>query len=279
MTRLIPTTRSRWCSCRLLLGSLGILASGPPPALGMDETAAAIEPQEPNAPNLAPEQDWPSPVADDERYSFFLADVLEYRPGAGGADFRADIEAWYGGDRNRVWIQGEGQRDTSLKADYDLEAQVLYGRFLARYYDVLVGGGVETQKFRGAAVTRGQATISIQGLVPYAYEVQPSVFVSHAGHVAGRLAISKDLLLTQRLILQPRLEVNAAIQRVVEFTTGRGLNNTEFGLRLRYEVWREFAPYVGLSFDRSFFETATLVRADGGDPRQVRFVAGLRVWL
>jgi copper resistance protein B len=84
--------------------------------------------------------------------------------------------------------------------------------------------------------------------------------------------------MTQRLILQLRFETNAAIQRVVEFTTGSGLNNLEFGFRLRYEIRRGFAPYVGLSLDRSFGDTATLVRQEGGNPSQVRLAAGVRMW-
>lgn len=97
-------------------------------------------------------------------------------------------------------------------------------------------------------------------------------------NLSARLSATKDLQLTQRLILQPRVETNAAVQRVERFTTGAGLNNLELGLRLRYEIWRKFGPYAGVSFDWSFFDTAKLVRADGGDPRQVRFLAGLRVW-
>ena len=104
------------------------------------------------------------------------------------------------------------------------------------------------------------------------------MFIDQNGAVSGRLTLTKDLLLTQRLILQGRLETNAAVQRVEKFTTGSGLNNLEFGVRLRYEIRREFAPYVGVSLERSFGETATLVRQDGGDPSQVRFVVGVRAW-
>jgi copper resistance protein B len=96
--------------------------------------------------------------------------------------------------------------------------------------------------------------------------------------VSARLTLTKDLLLTERLILQSRFETNAAIQRVEEFTTGSGLNNLEFGVRLRYEIERKFAPYVGVSLDRSFGETATLVREDGGNPSQIRFVVGMWAW-
>lgn len=177
-----------------------------------------------------------------------------------------------------MWFKSEGQRDTAFKADYDVDFQLLYGRFIRKYYDVQIGPRVETQTFRGSNVTRGLGVIGIQGLVPYNYELEAALFIDQNGKVSGRLSLTKDLLLTQKLILQGRFETNVAVQRVERFTTGSGLNNLEFGVRLRYEIRREFAPYVGFSIDRSFGETATLVRQEGGNPSQVRFVAGVRMW-
>ena len=232
--------------------------------------------------NLSPNEDWPSPVNDRENHLFTLIDVLEYRPKTSGGestgDYRWDIEGWYGGDYNRLWFKSEGQQDTAFKADYDVDFQLLYGRFIRKYYDVQIGPRVETQTFRGRNVTRGFGVIGIQGLVPYNYEVEAALFIDQNGKVSGRLSLTKDLLLTQRLILQGRFETNVAVQRVEEFTTGSGLNNLEFGVRLRYEIRREFAPYVGFSLDRSFGETATLVRQEGGNPSQIRFVTGVRMW-
>lgn len=226
--------------------------------------------------------DWPSPVNDQERRLFTLVDVLEYRPRTGGtgsnSDYRWDLEGWYGGDHNRLWFKSEGQRDTAFKADYDVDFQLLYGRFLWKHYDIQVGGRMETQSFRGGNVARGMGVIGLQGIVPYNYEFESALFIDQRGAVSARLSYTKDFLLTQRLILQGRFETNLAIQRVEEFTTGSGLNNLEFGGRVRYEIHREFAPYIGLSFDRSFGETATLVRRQGGDPSQVRFVVGVRMW-
>jgi len=233
-------------------------------------------------PNLSPEKGWPSPVNDRENRLFTLIDVLEYRPKTSESgrtsDYRWDIEGWYGGDYNRLWFKSEGQQDTAFKADYDVDFQLLYGRFIRKYYDFQIGPRVETQTFRGSNVTRGMGVIGIQGLVPYNYEVEAALFIDQNGKVSGRLSLTKDLLLTQRLILQGRFETNVAVQRVEQFTTGSGLNNLEFGVRLRYEIRREFAPYVGISLDRSFGETATLVRQEGGNPSQIRFVAGLRMW-
>jgi copper resistance protein B len=225
---------------------------------------------------------WPSPVNDAERYLFTLVDVLEWRPKTGGgqehSDYRWDIEGWYGGDYNRLWFKTEGQRDTAFKADYDVDAQLLYGRLIAPYYDFQIGGRMETQSFRGRNVTRGLAVIGLEGLVPYSYQIEPTLFIDQNGAVSMRFSATKDLLFTQRLILQGRLETNLAIQRVEEFSTGSGLNNLEFGIRLRYEIRRGFAPYIGLSWDRAFGETATLVRREGGNPHQLRIAVGVRAW-
>lgn len=228
--------------------------------------------------NLSPGKDWPSPVDDEMKHTFVLADLLEYRPNQKGGDFRWDVTGWHGGDFNRFWFKSEGERNTALKAEYDIDLQLLYGRFVKKYYDFQVGVRIETQSFRGVNVTRPHVVIGLNGLVPYRYEFESSLFISHQGHVSGRVTFTRDYLLNQRWILQGRVEANAAAQRVERFTTGRGLNNIEAGLRLRYEIRRKFGPYVGISYGRSFFGTADLVRQDGGDPRQLRFVAGVRVW-
>ena len=228
--------------------------------------------------NLSPGEDWPSPVDDEMKHTFLLADVLEFRPSRDGGDFNWDIEGWRGGDFNRVWFKSEGERDTAFKAGYDVDFQLLYGRFVKRYYDFQVGARVETHGSGGANATRAFAVVGIEGLVPYRYEFESALFVSHQGDVSGRVSLTRDYLLSQRWILQGRVESNIAAQRVERFGVGRGLNDIEAGLRLRYEFERKFGPYFGVSFERSFFGTADLVRRDGGDPGQVRFVVGVRVW-
>jgi copper resistance protein B len=260
----------------IILVVFSFLLSG---ATGFAQTAQnGADRQGDTQPNLSPQRDWPSPVDDMERFTFVLADVLEYRPKGDKSDFRWDIEGWHGGDDNRLWFKSEGERNTAFKADYDIDFQLLYGRFVWRYYDFQAGVRTETQSFKEENVTRVHAVVGLEGLIPYRYEVEGSLFVSHRGDVSARFTITKNFLFTQRLVFQPRLETNAAIQRVERFTTGRGLNNIEFGLRLRYEILREFAPYLGVSFDRSFSGTADLVRQEGGDPSQVRLVAGVRMW-
>jgi copper resistance protein B len=229
--------------------------------------------------NLSPEKELPEPVADNERFGSTLFDVLEFRPGRNGGDgdFRWDIEGWYGTDKNRFFYKSEGERNTAFKAEYDIDLQLLYGRMIHPYFDFQVGVRFETQTFRGANVTRPQAVVGLEGLLPYFIELESGIFIDPKGNVSGRASLTKDFLFTNRWIVQARFETNAAVQRVERFTTGRGLNNIEAGLRLRYEFSRRFAPYVGVTFDRSFFGTADLVRQEGGDPKQVRFAMGVRL--
>jgi copper resistance protein B len=229
-------------------------------------------------PNLAPGVRLPPPVMDFKKYSYTLFDVFEYRPKGNSSDFRWDIEGWRGGDFRRTWFKTEGQRNTSLKADYDIDFQLLTSRLIKPYTELQFGARLEAQKYRQANVARPMAVVTLQSLVPYNYETQTSLFVDPRGNVSARFAATKDTLVTQRLILQSRFESNAAIQQVERFTTGPGLNNLELGFRLRYEIKREFAPYIGISFDRSFGRTASLVRRDGGNTNQTRFVLGVRAW-
>jgi copper resistance protein B len=255
-------------------------AAAPAPAATPSNTPAAQTGGEGSGQgNLSPGEDWPSPVDDEMKHTFLLADVLEIRPGRDGSDFRWDVEGWHGGDFNRVWFKSEGESDTAFKAEYDVDLQLLYGRFVKRFYDFQVGARVETHGSRGSNATRVHAVVGLEGLVPYRYEFESALFVSHRGDVSGRVSFTRDYLLTQRWVLQGRVETNVAAQRVERFGVGRGLNNVEAGLRLRREFHRrKVGPYFGVSFERSFFGTADLVRQDGGDPSQVRFVAGVRLW-
>lgn len=220
---------------------------------------------------------WPSPVGDKKPDNYVLFDVLEYRPRADNSDFRWDIEGWHGGDINKLWFKTEGVQ-TALKADYDIDAQLLYARFLHKYYDFQTGIRAEARIYRGRNVTRGQAVIGAEGLIPYKFEMESALFVSQKGEVSARFSLTRDFLITQYWVVQSRLETAIAAQRVERFSTGSGLNNIEYGLRVRYDVNRKFGPYAGISFERSFFDTARIVRQNGGDTSQMIFVVGVRMW-
>ena len=241
-------------------------------------TRATSDEQKTTSPNLfPPPKDWPRPVEDQMPNTFVLADVLEFRPKGNDSEFRWDIEAWHGGDYNRVWFKSEGEQ-SATKPERNLDFQLLYARFVKRYYDFQIGARAETKTFRGASVTRGQFVIGIEGVVPYKYEMETALFISHQGDVSGRATLTRDYLFTQKWILQGRLETNFSVQQVERFGVGRGLNDIESGLRLRYEIRREFAPYIGISWDRKLFGTSDFVRQEGGTPSQLRFVAGIRLW-
>jgi copper resistance protein B len=208
-----------------------------------------------------------------ESYSVVMANLLEYQGKAGGGGYRWEGEAWFGGDFNRFVVksEGDGSRRDGLEA---AEVQALYSRAIGPYFNLQAG---VRQDFSPTPM-RTYATVGVEGLVPYWFDVQGAVFVSNKGEVLGRAEGTYDLRLTQRLILQPRAELNFAAQDVREIGIGSGLTNAELGLRLRYEIRRDFAPYIGVSFDRKYGRTADFARAAGRDPGGTTFVAGLRAW-
>lgn len=252
-------------------------------AMSMEGAPQQAAPATPGAgvatlPNLADRAGWPEPVADRMPFGSLLFDLLEYRTGE-GTDFAPwDVLGWRGGDYQRVWFKSEGTRNFPSRAGGDAEVQVLYGRLIAPFFDFQAGLRYDRQWGPGGSRGRALAAIGVQGLAPYRYEVEPTLFISQDGDVSARFTASQDILFTQRLILQPRFETNAAVQSVPRFGVGKGLNDVELGLRLRYEIRREIAPYVGISWKRSFGETATFMRADGGKAAVWQALAGVRLW-
>ena len=228
--------------------------------------------------NLSSGEDFGEPVADNDRYGSTLFDVLEFRPGrSGNSDFLWDIEGWYGTDKNRFFYKTEGEQNAT-RSEYNADLQLLYARLISPYFNFQTGIRFEARKYRGANIVRPHAVFGFEGLAPYFIRLESGFFIDPKGKVSGRLTLTKDYLLTQRLIMQARFETSAAIQRVERYGNGKGLNDMEIGFRFRYEMRRKFAPYVGVVFAKSFFGTADLVRQDGGNPGQIRFVTGVRAF-
>ena len=216
-------------------------------------------------------------VAQENRIdSFVLIDQLEYFVNTQGTNaLRFNAQGWVGGDYNRLWVNTEGTRVDDGKLE-DTDVQLLYGRLIAPFWDLQAG--VRYFHPKSGGLSRASGVFGIQGIAPYWFDVQAAGFVSQRGEVSARLEVEYDLLLTQRLILQPRLETNAAIQEVKSLGIGRGINDLELGLRLRYEITRQFAPYIGVSWTNQFGGTASLTRAEGGDVRNLGMVLGIRAW-
>ncbi len=208
---------------------------------------------------------------------FLLANQLEYAPSGSDDAIRFEGLGWIGGDYNRLWLRLKGEQPT-VGGRGELQADVLYGRLVTPFWTAVAGVRLDTRDWGGERVTRGLLGIGLEGLAPYWLEMEPMLYVSQKGNVSFRFATSVDLLFTQRLILQPNIEVNAAIQDVPEFGVASGINDIELGARARYEFRREFAPYIGISWVRRAGGTAGLARAAGESVGETRFVAGVRLW-
>ncbi|WJD70806.1 copper resistance protein B [Pseudomonas asiatica] len=204
--------------------------------------------------------------------SFFLLDQLEYQDADEGSTLAWDASGWVGGDINRLWIRSEGERTNGVTEDAEL--QLLYGRSISPWWDVVAG---VRQDFKPES-PQTWAAFGIQGMALYDFEAEATAFIGENGQTAARLEGDYDILLTNRLILQPTAEANFYGKNDPVRGVGSGLANTEVGLRLRYEIVRQFAPYIGITWNRSYGKTADFIRDEGGDVDEARFVAGIRMW-
>lgn len=208
--------------------------------------------------------------------SLVLFDKLEYAPEADGRPLILDLTGWYGGAYNRLWFRAEGEQFTA-DGGGEGEAQLSYGRLVTPYWDALAGVRVD-QQWGEESGTRAHLAVGFVGLAPLRFEFSPTLFLSRDGDLSARLEAEYQILVTQRLVAEPELELNASLQEVPEWGIGKGLNDYELGLRLRYEIEREFAPYIGIQWSRSVGGTADLARAEGEPVSGRAFVAGVRIW-
>ena len=226
---------------------------------------------------LPPKGDWPEPVMN-LTFGTLIIEQLENRYNGGFNTFVWDAQGWYGGDYNRFWFKTEGEVETKGDSQGETELQFLYSRLIVPFWDFQAGLRVDQAWGSGSNPSREFLVVGVQGLAPYRFEVEPTLFLSEDGDISARLTASTDLLITQKLIIQPRIETEVAAQKVEKYGVGEGLNYVDFGLRLRYEIKREFAPYVGINYIEEFGETATISRSEGSDVRNFSAIAGVRLW-
>lgn len=211
-------------------------------------------------------------VHDNGVHYYVLFDQLEWQAGDGVTGGSWDNRGWIGRDVNRFWFRTEGEAEDGDVAE--AQAHALFGRAIHPWWDVVVG---VRQDFRPGP-SRTWAAVGIQGLAPYWFEVEASAYIGESGRTHFRLETEYELLLTNRLILQPLVELEIYGKSDPERGIGSGLSSAEAGLRLRYEFRREFAPYVGVTWNRKFFGTADFAEAAGEDTAGARFAAGVRLW-
>lgn len=203
----------------------------------------------------------------------FMVDQLETQIRNGRDGYYWEALAWYGGDINKLWVTTEGE-GTYGESPEQAEVQVLYSRALDPWFNLQAG--VRHDFYPDPQ--RSHLVLGVEGLAPYWFDVTGAAFLSNKGDVTARFEGEYDQRLTQKLILQPRLEFNLAAQDIPEIGVGSGLVNTEASLRLRYEIVPEFAPYIGVAYERAFGDTADFLRAAGERAGSWSFVLGVRTW-
>ncbi|MDG2002093.1 MAG: copper resistance protein B [Novosphingobium sp.] len=202
-----------------------------------------------------------------------MVDRLEWQAGDGEDSLAWDFNAWTGDDIDRVGIKSEGEIAQSGMLE-EAEIQALWSHAISPWFDLETGVRFDIRD----GPERAHLALGVQGLTPYLFEVDAAVFLSHKGDVTGRIEAEYDQRITQRLIAQPRIELELSAQDVPELGLGSGFTSLNAGLRLRYEIAREFAPYIGVEWQRDLGKTADWVRVSGDDPDRIVFVFGLRAW-
>lgn len=210
-------------------------------------------------------------LADEHRFWAVLGDRVEYDEDTEAGVY--DVQAWYGTTYNRLTAKLEGDvADGRLE---ESQSELFWSRAFSGYFDTQVG--VRFDQY-DEGENREWLALGVQGLAPYWFEVDLTAYIGDQGRTALSLEAEYDLLLSQRLILQPRTEINAYGKRDTANGIGDGLSDIALGMRLRYEFSRQFAPYVGVEWSRKFGDTADFARAADASVRDTAYVLGVRFW-
>lgn len=207
-------------------------------------------------------------------WSLVKVDTLEYRASDDADSVAWSAQARAGTDTDKVAFKTSGEYLPDSDTFEKVETQLLYMRMATDFFDVQAG----IRHDFAPTPERTYAVLGINGLAPQWFEVDANLFLSDRGDASARVEAEVDIPLTQRLILQPQAEVNAAFSDDRPLGIGAGVSSVEAGLRLRYEIEREVAPYIGVAWERGLGETAIRTRADGEDPERTSFVAGITVF-
>jgi copper resistance protein B len=211
-------------------------------------------------------------MADNALYGQVLLDRLEWTHTNEGSGQALDAQAWFGGDLNKLWLKVDGERSGGKLGATRTEA--LWNHAVATYWGLQTG----IRHDLGDGPSRNWAAFGVQGLAPYWFDLQATAYVGGSGRTAARVEAEYDVLLTQRLILQPNVKADFYGRQDRERGIGSGLSDMEAGLRLRYEITRKIAPYVGVVWKGSFGDTANFAREAGKRSKETQVVAGVRLW-
>jgi copper resistance protein B len=208
---------------------------------------------------------------DRKRFAKVMFDRLEWQ-GADQPGFAWNASTWYGGDLDKLWLSTEGERSAGRTGESRIE--LAWDRIVTPWWSTRLG----LRHDAGTGPARDWAAAGIAGLAPGLVAVEASVYLGDGGRSALRLTTERDLLLTQRLVLQPQLELQAYGTADPARLVGAGLSDIKLGLRLRYEIRREIAPFVGIGWVGRFGDTADLRRDAGESGDEWQWLAGIRAW-
>jgi copper resistance protein B len=203
---------------------------------------------------------------------WFQADRAEFQARDGRNGYLWDLQGFYGNTTDKFFFKSEGEGSFGEPIE-ELEIQALYSRAIAPFFDLQAGFRQDL-----AGPDTSYAVIGIQGLAPYMFELDSALFLSHRGDLTARIEAELDQRIAQSILIQPRAELNLAAQDVPELGIGAGIDNFELGVRLRYEIIREIAPYIGVEQVWKAGRSADFARAAGEDPSVTNFVLGIRFW-
>lgn len=208
--------------------------------------------------------------AESNNYALTRADRIEYRPGDDIALW--ELQGWYGGDLNKLWWKAEG--DAGSRAADDTQFSLLYSRAIAAYLDLQVGAHVED--FDGGE--QWSLALGLEGVLPYWVEFDATTYLTENGDILVRSEFEREILLSQRFVLLPRLKFNLALQDVPARGLGTGINETALEVRVGYKVHHKLVPYIGLSWHKHFGDIGAALRDSGEDDASVSLMAGVRAW-
>ena len=209
---------------------------------------------------------------DDPILAKVMIDQLERRYTDGANPWVLEADAWIGRDLHKLWFKTEAERVDGETEE--AEVQALYSHAIAPYWDLQAGWRHDAMP----KPSRDWLTVGLEGLAPYWFEVNAAAFIGGNGQLAARLQGEYEWLFTQRLILSPELEMNLHSKDDAAVGVGSGISDMQLGLRLRYEIVPEFAPYVGVNWTKKFGDTADFARDEGEDTADTQVVVGIRAW-
>lgn len=214
---------------------------------------------------------------DEISISKIMINQLEYQSSDNEDSQSWDMQGWIGTDYDKYWFKFEG--DTVVgQSEGEFEVQALFSKSVAAFWEMQYGIRLDRAFDANNSDNRVFGVFGYQGLAPYWFEVEPTVFIDDKGNVSARFASSYDLLLTQRLILQPSIELNLSANDLPEYGIGKGLNDLQFELRLRYEFTRKVAPYIGIVWQKQYGDTASFTTVNGGIVDDTKLILGIRTW-